>query len=458
MSNLKKAVINLKRKKIKTHFTLETRLFIEEELNKGTNISTIAKLLNRDNSNIAREILRNRSILMPTSFGGTSCCIHKDVCKNRQIDCDKTCKKFELENCEILKASPHVCNSCPNKRCRKAKYYYKAKEANSQYKKNLVESRSKLHYTTLELEVLNNDFYCLVKNTRSIYHSLCVINSAGYNFNIKSIYRQIKDDKLRLKPSDLPRVKRNVKNNKIDKSYKRNITGHTYEDYLSTIKENPEIIEWQMDCVQGIQGANEPVFLTLQIVEIKFLFIFILNKHTNNEVIKKLVTFNEILKSDKSNKSIELLLTDNGHEFINLEKLIETIENKHIYYCHPYSSFEKGSIENNHELLRRIIPQGVSLSAYNEDDIKLICSHINSLFRKELDGKCPFDLINNYLSSETLKILGYSKINASEVKLIPELLGEKNVLNIKKYLSTNDINKSNIKFIKDYNFNERGNQ
>ena len=31
-----------------------------------------------------------------------------------------------------------------------------------------------------------------------------------------------------------------------------------------------------MDCVQGIQGKDEQVFLTLQIVEIKFIFIFII--------------------------------------------------------------------------------------------------------------------------------------------------------------------------------------
>ncbi len=350
-------VIILKRKKINSHLTLEARLFIEEELNKGTSITKIAKQLGRDNSNLCKEIVKNRTVLLPSSYGDTSCCIHKDICKNRHYGCDKECNKFELEICDILKASPHVCNSCLNKKCRKAKFYYKAKEANEQYLRTLVKSRTKLHYTEIELEILNNDFYCLVINTKSIYHSLCVINSMGFKFNIKTIYRQIKDDRLRLKSSDLPRTNRTIKKEEIDKNYKRDIKGHTYEDYLIIIKEEPNIIEWQMDCVQGIQGKNEQVFLTLQIVKIKFLFIFPLKRQTNDEVIKQLKLFNELLKSDELNKLIELLLTDNGHEFINLDKLIETIGHNHIYYCHPYSSYEKGSIENNHELLRRIIPQ-----------------------------------------------------------------------------------------------------
>ena len=271
----------------------------------------------------------------------------------------------------------------------------------------------------------------------------------GFHFNTKTIYRQIKNDRLRLKSSDLPRARKNLKNEDKEKNYKRNVAGHTYEDYLTVINNNPDIIEWQMDCVQGIQGKNEPVFLTLQIVKIKFLFIFKMHRQTNEEVIEKLKTFNKILKSDTFNKLIELLLTDNGHEFINLEKLIEVIGSDHVYYCHPYSSYEKGSIENNHELLRRIIPQGVSLSIYTDEDIQLICSHINSLFREELKGKCPFDFITDYLTTETLNKLGYHQINPKEVKLIPELLGEKNISNIKKYLTPYDIRKSNIKFIKE---------
>lgn len=276
----------MKRKKINTYLTLEARLFIEEKLNMGD----ISNQLNRDCTNIAREIIKNRTILLPTSFGGTSCCTHKDVCTNRHYDCDKNCNKFELEICDKLKASPHVCNACTNKKCRKAKFYYRAIEANSQYLKKLSESRNKLHYTELELKILNNDFYYLVINNKSIYHSLCVINSMGFNFNIKTIYRQIKNDRLRLKTSDLPRANKPITKTEVDKTYKRDIKGHTYEDYLKKKEEIPNIIEWQMDCVQGMQGKNEQVFLTIQIVKIKFLFIFILKAHTNEEVNQKTKT------------------------------------------------------------------------------------------------------------------------------------------------------------------------
>ena len=155
-------VMIMKRKKINSHLTLEARIFIEEELNKGTSITCIAKKLNRDRSNIGNEILLRRKLIILSSYGNTSCCAHKDVCKKRFYGCDQICSDFELNICDKLKASPHVCNPCLNKKCRKAKFYYNGKDAQFQYLNQLSESRKKLHYTETELNVLNNDFYCLV--------------------------------------------------------------------------------------------------------------------------------------------------------------------------------------------------------------------------------------------------------------------------------------------------------
>ncbi|QQH28217.1 hypothetical protein HYE02_00815 [Mycoplasmopsis bovis] len=52
------------------------------------------------------------------------------------------------------------------------------------------------------------------------------------------------------------------------------------------------------------------------------------------------------------------LTIDNGSENYKLPE-IESI--KEIFHCHPYSSSEKGSIENAHRLLRRYISQRENL-------------------------------------------------------------------------------------------------
>lgn len=145
-----------------------------------------------------------------------------------------------------------------------------------------------------------------------------------------------------------------------------------------------------------------------------------------------------------TNQVFEILLTDNGTEFTDFQKFISILPNCNVFYCHPYSSYEKGAIENVHEFIRRIIPKGVSLNCYTQEDISLVCSHINSLFRKELNGMCPFDLVEKYIPTNILHTLGFKKINSSDVNLTPHLLGDKNIKNILKYLTKDMIKKANI--------------
>ena len=141
-------------------------------------------------------------------------------------------------------------------------------------------------------------------------------------------------------------------------------------------------------------------------------------------------------------------MTDNGSEFRSISKIIEAFPNINIFYCHPYSSYEKGNLENNHEFIRRVIPKSVSLKPYTQQDYNILASHINSLYRKKLNGKCPFDLIENYISKDVLSKLGLTIIKDNKVNLTPFQLGDKNIENIKKYLSYEEIKKANVSLAK----------
>lgn len=438
-----------KRKTINTHYTLETRMIIENRLNESKKISEIANEINRDNSNIAKEINKHKTYVFPSSFNRTpnEFCLNYNKCKVRSFECYKTCKNIKTEVCPKLLSSPHVCNGCNSKKyCKRVKQYYKANEANCEYLNILSDSRIGLHYSKFELEILNNDFTNMFFNNRSIHHTIIYFKTKNINFVERTIYYQIKNNQLRIKSSDLPKCRRKRTNNNIDQSYKReNIQGMTYEDYENYKNTHPDAIEIQMDTVLGTNYANEPAMLTLQIVNIKFLFILKINNHTAEEVKNKLSYFKEKLGDEIFDKVFEILLTDNGSEFINTSLLIQAIGEKvHIFYCHPYSSFEKGSIENNHELIRCVIPKGVNLSVYNQKDYDLLASHINSLIRESLDDTCPFDQIDKYIPLEKIKQLNLNKIDAEKIILIPKLLGDKNIENIKKYLNSETIKKEKI--------------
>ena len=80
-----------------------------------------------------------------------------------------------------------------------------------------------------------------------------------------------------------------------DKSYKRNIEGHTYEDYEKHKSNHPNAIETQMDTVEGVKENNAPVLLTLEIVDINFLFIFKIDSQTIDKVVEMLTYFKDII-------------------------------------------------------------------------------------------------------------------------------------------------------------------
>jgi IS30 family transposase len=75
---------------------------------------------------------------------------------------------------------------------------------------------------------------------------------------------------------------------------------------------------------------------------------------------------------------------DNGVENARYEELgVPT------YFCHPYSSWEKGQIENVFKLLRWYIPKKSNLAHYSQADISAIVNHINSIPRKILGYQTP---------------------------------------------------------------------
>lgn len=81
---------------------------------------------------------------------------------------------------------------------------------------------------------------------------------------------------------------------------------------------------------------------------------------------------------------VQSLTLDNGVENVKYEQLgIST------YFCHPYSSWEKGQIENVFKLMRRYIPKKSSIANYSQEDISAIVEHINSIPRKVLDYQTP---------------------------------------------------------------------
>ena len=86
------------------------------------------------------------------------------------------------------------------------------------------------------------------------------------------------------------------------------------------------------------------------------------------------------------------------------------------YFDHPSRPYEKGAIEVNHELIRRILPKGTSFNHLTQNDIFLMMDHINSYKRKKLNNRSPYEAFSFYYGEDVLKRLGCRPIAADIIR------------------------------------------
>lgn len=82
-------------------------------------------------------------------------------------------------------------------------------------------------------------------------------------------------------------------------------------------------------------------------------------------------------------KVFRSITVDNGVEFSDYEGLERSVlhegkKRTFAFYCHPYSSWERGSNENNNRLIRRHIPKGEDFDEKQDRDIEYIENWINN--------------------------------------------------------------------------------
>lgn len=95
-------------------------------------------------------------------------------------------------------------------------------------------------------------------------------------------------------------------------------------------------------------------------------------------------SFNKAILYFKQKTNIQSLTLDNGIENTKWEKL-----NIPTYFCNPYSSWEKGSVENVNKMIRKYIPKGCDISKYSNEFINKIETILNNKPRKILGYLTP---------------------------------------------------------------------
>lgn len=155
--------------------------------------------------------------------------------------------------------------------------------------------------------------------------------------------------------------------------------------------------------------------------------IGILHKNkTAYSMSESLNNFQDKLSDKEYNRLFSLLLTDRGTEFAKPQQFeinINTGEiRSKIFYCDPQQSSQKPHVENNHNFIREILPNGQNWSGLTQEKINLMFSHINSTPRESLGDKTPYEIFTFIYGKNLADKLNIQKIEKDEVCTTPRLL------------------------------------
>lgn len=92
---------------------------------------------------------------------------------------------------------------------------------------------------------------------------------------------------------------------------------------------------------------------------------------------------------------MKTVTTDNDILFAHHEELAKLLRIT-IYFCHPYHSWEKGTIENTNGVIRRDIPKGSDVSRYTKPFIQKLEDKLNRRPMKCLEYRTPQEVLNRH--------------------------------------------------------------
>lgn len=422
------------------HLTLDDRICIAASLDKGESFKSIALSLGKDCTTISKEV-RNHLIFKKTGAQGrafNACrlrynCDRHHLCRScirsgRRIYCwscqycNKNCPDFLEEKCSALAKPPYVCNGCKNlKTCSLEKCFYQARYADDEYRKTLSDSRQGLSLSEREIRRLDSIISPLIMKGQSPHH-ICVSNRDSIMVSESTIYRLFSYNAFTARNIDLPRkvrysARKARKHSKVDPACRN---GRTYQDYLNFMAEHPDLPVVEMDSVEGCKGGK--VLLTLHFVKAEFMAAFLRDANDSQSVLDIFDRLYLELRPDIFQEVFPVILTDNGSEFSNpsaIEFDRQGNRRTHIFYCEPSAPEQKGSAERNHELLRYCIPKGTSLDDFTQEMISHMMDNVNSLTRRSLGDKCPYDALSFLHGPQLPALLGCRRIPANDVQLTP---------------------------------------
>ena len=424
------------------HLSFDDRLAIQAGLREQLDFTQIAERIGKSRTTVSREILAHRRKVYPRA--GNTCkyrfsCNQPLICRNNCQEpifktckttchrCNELCNHYVEEICKKYEKQPYVCNGCSKRvKCYLTKVLYDARQAQSLYQADFSESRKGISLSEEELEYLDQVISDGIKRGLSV-SVIWNEHRDEMPVSVRTIYTYIdcgllttNNTELRLKLRR-PMRKKSGPTLKVDRKC---CVGRTYDKFLEYQRENPDVPVVQMDSVIGKKGGK--VLLTIFFSNCDLQLMYIRDRNTAASVTAIFKWLRETLGNERYKTMFPLILTDRGSEFsdpssIETDPATGEIVTR-IFYCDPMNTNQKSNCERNHEFIRYVIPKGVALDPYSQEQINLLMNNINSYPRQKWNGNSPIDLFIKIYGKEAAELLGLKKIPLIEIILTPKLL------------------------------------
>ncbi len=162
------------------------------------------------------------------------------------------------------------------------------------------------------------------------------------------------------------------------------------------IAERPDVINqkgefghWEGDLMLFTQSGAKFNLITLRERTSRF-FVALLNpsKHAYETALRIISYF-----SDGKRNAISSITFDNGSEFFSHLEIVRQLGIS-TFFCDPYKSWQKGSVENGNGVLRFELPRTTEINKMSQKEINRIVMRINRRPMKCLGFRTPEEVYN----------------------------------------------------------------
>ena len=148
---------------------------------------------------------------------------------------------------------------------------------------------------------------------------------------------------------------------------------------------------WEGDLVEGSRGTY---IATLVERRSRFVILVKLSEKRTDVVVNALIKAVRKLPTTLRKS----LTWDRGMELANHVQFTVATEVQ-VYFCDPYSPWQRGSNENTNGLLRQYYPKGVDLSSVSQAQLDAVARKLNTRPRKTLQWKTPAHILDSSVST-----------------------------------------------------------